>query len=146
MIQLEGFELIREVDRTDYSITYQANQVSENRLVFVKFFPREAAKPQVYRFGHEASSQAKLLPPYFQQILDIGSMEEGPYLIQENLDGITLEQLLAGPRIALTQAIAFDTAFGIGDPSCALVGVSPMQPHALEHLLITRKGAQDNRI
>jgi len=105
MTWLNEFELTREVCRTEYSVTYQGKRQSDNLLVFLKLYPREPLNHEIHRFYHEASSQAKLFPPYFQQIFGIGSTELGPYLIQENLEGVTLESLLAGPPIGPKKAI-----------------------------------------
>jgi hypothetical protein len=62
MMQLEGYEIIREVCRTYYSITYQAKKCDDNLLFFVKLYPKTPKNDQLYRWVHVASSQAMLHP------------------------------------------------------------------------------------
>jgi len=53
MTQFEGFEVLAEVRRTSYSVTYQAKQVNENRLVFLKLCPRVPSNSEIHRHVHE---------------------------------------------------------------------------------------------
>jgi serine/threonine-protein kinase len=121
MRQLEGFELIEEVSRTPFSIIYKARELDQNRWVFLKLYPTAPSpNPEMHRYVHEASTLAALFPPTFQQILGIPSNEEGQWQILEYFDGRRLDQVLAGPPIALDRAIelARKLALGVREAHC----------------------------
>jgi adenylate cyclase len=100
-----GYEVLDLVGRGGMGVVYKARQLSLNRLVALKFLPKEYAGDQVWleRFRREARAASALNHPHICTIYDTGACDR-PFISMELIDGRTLEQLI-GRRPAVAELL-----------------------------------------
>jgi serine/threonine-protein kinase len=103
--QIEGFELLDEISRSDLWILYKAREIERNLMVFLKLYPvRATQKIENRRFLREARVHALLNSPYIQLVFDARETSEGAFLVLEYIDGPALEARLDGPKLSWEEA------------------------------------------
>ena len=110
------FELLREIGRGGFGVVYEARDTKLDRTVALKII--RAAGPvdvREERLLREAEAAARLSHPNIVTLHDVGSSEEGPYLVLELLHGQTLARRLEQGALPLREAlrVAVEVAKGL---------------------------------
>ncbi len=98
---LGDYTLRRQIGRGGMGVVYEAWQGSMDRVVALKVLPPGvAADDKAYsRFMREARAAGKLNHPSVVAVHASGQDEQTPYYAMEFVDGETLAQILAKPRM-----------------------------------------------
>ncbi len=123
------FDLLRELGRGGFGVVYEAFDRKLKRVVALKAIrpgPHRLAEARREALEREAETAAHLLHPNIVTLFDVGTGEQGPFLVLEMLEGETLQHRLA--RGALPPAEALEVA----------VGVARALAHAHEHGVLHR--------
>jgi eukaryotic-like serine/threonine-protein kinase len=100
------FEVIDLVGRGGFGTVYKARDPELDRIVAVKV-PRSgnlAGPEELKRFLREARSVAQLRHPSITSVHEVGSSENGPYLVSDFVDGVTLSDWLSVHRPTFVQS------------------------------------------
>ncbi|HEY0603664.1 MAG TPA: serine/threonine protein kinase [Herpetosiphonaceae bacterium] len=105
------YRIARTIGSGGMGSVFAANDERLGRQVALKLLRPDLASDQRARerFLREAQIAAQLVHPNIVRTYDVGDAPEGPYLVQELLDGHTLDTLLPLPSrraLDITQAIA----------------------------------------
>jgi len=123
MIEIPGYQMLREIGRGGMSTVYLAVQQSLGREVAIKLMSPDLARDpqQVERFLREGSIVAKLEHRHIVAVHDIGTVDGRPYLAMEFVPGgrLPLEPGIGLPpsqalAIARDIALALDHAHAHG--------------------------------
>ncbi len=116
MIEIPGYQILRELGRGGMATVYLAVQQSLGREVAIKLMSADLARDpqQVERFLREGSIVAKLEHRHIVAVHDIGTVEGRPYLAMEYVPGgrLPLEPGVGLPP-SLALAIARDIALAL---------------------------------
>lgn len=115
---LDDYERVRDGSMAEVLTAYDKRK-KPPRQVVVKFPRSEGIDPKrresiVYRFENEILSQRQLKHQNIVKLLDYGkgphyrTKEKTPYLVQEFIDGVTVEQLLKQHKRPLREPIIFE--------------------------------------
>ncbi len=107
--QFPQLEILEIVGRGGMGAVYRARQRELDRLVALKILPRSLGDDPAFadRFTREARALAKLNHPGIVTIYDFGRTANGLFFIlMEFVDGVNLQQLLSGGRVAPREALA----------------------------------------
>lgn len=105
------YRIVRTIGSGGMGSVFAASDERLGRQVALKVLRPDLASDQRARerFLREAQIAAQLVHPNIVRTYDVGDAPEGPYLVQELLDGRTLDTLLPMPSkraLDVTQAIA----------------------------------------
>ena len=116
MIEIPGYQILRELGRGGMATVYLAVQQSLGREVAIKLMSADLARDpqQVERFLREGSIVAKLEHRHIVAVHDIGTVDGRPYLAMEYVPGgrLPLEPGIGLPP-SLALAIARDIALAL---------------------------------
>jgi eukaryotic-like serine/threonine-protein kinase len=103
---IPGYTILAELGRGGMGVVYKAWQVGLNRLVAVKMIlgGGHAGATAIARFQTEAEAAARLQHPHIVQIHEIGEHNGLPYFSLELIDGVGLDNRLAGRAQPATEA------------------------------------------
>jgi len=95
-IEIDGYQIIKEIGSGGMAVVYKALQVSLGREVALKVLPPNlvADEELVHRFQREAKAAAALKHPNIVTILDVGHYGNHYYIAMENINGCTLQSYL----------------------------------------------------
>ena len=90
----------RELGRGGMGVVYQAEQQSLQRSVAVKVFPAEVTSDSECsaRFQRESQIAARLHHTNIVPVFSVGKQHGIPYLVMQRIDGMSLAELIQGPR------------------------------------------------
>ena len=94
---VDGYRLLTVLGAGGMGVVYQAQQISLNRLVCLKFLdPRRTADREfIKRFEKEGRALATLNHPNIITIHDIAQWQGHFYIVMEFVDGMSLHQLIS---------------------------------------------------
>ncbi|GMV79893.1 MAG: hypothetical protein AMXMBFR7_10770 [Planctomycetota bacterium] len=94
--QIGNYEILEEIGRGAMGVVFKARQVSMDRIVALKFLPKQMAQDEkrVQRFIREAHAAGKLSHPHIVHVHDVGSLEGYHYISMEFVDGTTAHKKL----------------------------------------------------
>jgi tetratricopeptide (TPR) repeat protein/tRNA A-37 threonylcarbamoyl transferase component Bud32 len=139
--ELGDFRIVREVGRGGMGVVYEAQQISLNRRVALKVLPFAAALDarQLQRFKNEAQAAACLHHQNIVPVYGIGCERAVHFYAMQFIEGQTLAELIAGPRVqpaAATLAVAtLSTERSLDSPAFfrAVARLGMQAAEALEH-------------
>jgi serine/threonine-protein kinase len=96
--QVPGYEVEAFLERGGMGLVYKARHLRLDRLVALKFLPREFAQDpeRLELFRREARTASTLNHPHICTIYDLDEHEGQPFLVMELIEGRTLRDLAAG--------------------------------------------------
>jgi tetratricopeptide (TPR) repeat protein/tRNA A-37 threonylcarbamoyl transferase component Bud32 len=112
MDAVPGYELLAELGRGGMGVVYKARHLRLNRLVALKMILAgvHAGARELERLRAEAEAAARLQHPNITQIFAIEEHHGQPFLALELVDGVSLQQQLAGqPQPAARAAALVET-------------------------------------
>jgi len=114
--RLGRFELIRLLGRGGFGVVFEARDPLLGRPVAVKVI-RTGDRARLLEHGlqQEAEAAARLSHPNIVTVHDLGEAAQGPFLVQELLEGRTLATRLADGRLPAGEAlrVAIEVARGL---------------------------------
>ena len=99
-LKIPGFELLRQLGAGGMGTVYLARQESLNRHVAIKILDQVDDPSALRRFERETLLAASVKHPHIVFIVDSGTIDGVPYLVQELVDGRSLAELLADRRLS----------------------------------------------
>ena len=101
------YEIVARIGAGGMGEVYRARDTRLGREVAIKVLPTEfAADPErLRRFEREARATAALSHPNILAVHDMGTHEGAPYLVEELLQGESLQERLASGRLAQDEAL-----------------------------------------
>ncbi|MEM8669508.1 MAG: serine/threonine-protein kinase [Planctomycetota bacterium] len=96
--RLGDYRIIREIGHGGMGIVYEAEQQSLHRRVAVKVFPKQAIgdSKQLQRFQREAATAGGLHHTNIVPVFGVGEQDGLHYFVMQLLDGVGLDQIIAG--------------------------------------------------
>lgn len=104
----DRYRLTRVLGEGGMGAVYEANDIITNQKVAIKFLKPEVAKEEVnlIRFRREAKAMATLSHDNIVSVLNIGTYNELPYMVNELINGKTLdEELDTRTKFTFTEAL-----------------------------------------
>ncbi|WP_051945276.1 serine/threonine-protein kinase [Verrucomicrobium sp. BvORR106] len=114
------YELLEQLGQGGSGVVYKATDLQLQRPVAIKRLMRPAGASETHedagQLRQEALSLSALQHPNIVTIHDIGTDEDGPYVVMEYLEGQTLEQVVEGAPLPLEEftTLVQDTLGGLG--------------------------------
>lgn len=114
------YELLEQLGQGGSGVVYKAMDLQLQRPVAIKRLMRPAGASETHedagQLQQEALSLSALQHPNIVTIHDIGTDEDGPYVVMEFLEGQTLEQVVEGAPLPLEEftTLVQDTLGGLG--------------------------------
>ncbi|HYR29810.1 MAG TPA: protein kinase, partial [Thermoanaerobaculia bacterium] len=104
---------------------YRATDTRLGRAVAIKVLPDHRLNdPQLrLRFEREARALSSLSHPNLCPVFDVGEVDNGPYLVMELLEGVTLRERLDASPLAPRKALAFGSQIAAGLAAAHAKGV-----------------------
>ncbi len=102
-LTIPGFELLRKLGSGGMGTVYLARQESLNRHVAVKVLDRVDDPSALRRFERESLLAASVTHPNIVFIVDAGTVDGTPYLVQEFVDGCSLAEVLRERRLSAAE-------------------------------------------
>lgn len=102
-LTIPGFELLRQIGAGGMGTVYLARQRSLNRHVAIKVLDRVDDQSALRRFERESLLAASVTHPNIVFIVDAGTVDGTPYLVQEFVDGCSLADVLRERRLSATE-------------------------------------------
>jgi serine/threonine protein kinase len=100
---IPGFELLRQLGSGGMGTVYLARQKSLNRHVAIKILNRLDDLSARRRFERESLLAASVTHPNIVFIVDAGTVNGTPYLVQEFVDGCSVADLLRERRLSTSE-------------------------------------------
>jgi serine/threonine protein kinase len=114
------YELLEQLGQGGSGVVYKAMDLQLQRPVAIKRLMRSPGAGETHedagQLRQEALSLSALQHPNIVTIHDIGTDEDGPYVVMEYLEGQTLEQVVEGAPLPLEEfaTLVQDTLGGLG--------------------------------
>lgn len=114
------YELLEQLGQGGSGVVYKAMDLQLQRPVAIKRLMRSPGAGETHedagQLRQEALSLSALQHPNIVTIHDIGTDEDGPYVVMEFLEGQTLEQVVEGAPLPLEEftTLVQDTLGGLG--------------------------------
>ena len=102
-LTIPGFELLRKLGSGGMGTVYLARQESLNRHVAIKVLDRVDDPSALRRFERESLLAASVTHPNIVFIVDAGTVDGTPYLVQEFVDGCSLADVLHERRLSAAE-------------------------------------------
>jgi serine/threonine protein kinase len=95
-IEIDGFQLVREIGRGGAGVVFEAIETGLNRLVAIKILKLGSLESATAkkRFGDEAKLIAKLEHPCIVDVIQYGEADGRPYLVMPLLTGKSLHKFI----------------------------------------------------
>ncbi|WP_009965651.1 serine/threonine-protein kinase [Verrucomicrobium spinosum] len=114
------YELLEQLGQGGSGVVYKAMDLQLHRPVAIKRLMRSPGAGETHedagQLRQEALSLSALQHPNIVTIHDIGTDEDGPYVVMEYLEGQTMEQVVEGAPLPLEEfaTLVQDTLGGLG--------------------------------
>ena len=104
---ISHFKIIRRIGQGGMGIVYLAEDERLNRPVAIKLLPSDVLHDESYleRFKTEIRATSILSHPVICQVLDVGNLEDKPYMVMEYLEGASIRQLLRERSFIATEVL-----------------------------------------
>jgi serine/threonine protein kinase len=99
--KIDGYDLIRIIDRGGMGIVFEARQFKLGRTVAIKMISGDYLRPKLAaRFRAEAEAAARLQHPNFVQVFEVGQIQGRPFFSMEYVSGGSLADRLSRQPLA----------------------------------------------
>src|SRR5712692_5729334 len=107
--RLGPYEIVASLGAGGMGEVYRARDPRIGREVAIKVLPRSLATNSDFlrRFEQEARATGTLNHPNLLVIFDLGTTDEGPFIVSELLDGSSLRDVLTAGRLPLRKALDY---------------------------------------
>ncbi len=114
--QIGRYRLIQQIGRGGMGEVFKAEDTTLGRIVAIKALPAEvvATGERLSRFEREGRFAAALSHPNLVQIHDVGEMASTPYIVQEFVDGESLEDVIFRGPVNPKQAASWCRQAALG--------------------------------
>ncbi|QDT32388.1 serine/threonine protein kinase [Thalassoglobus polymorphus] len=102
------FKLIAEIGVGSFGAVWKAKHIKFDSTVALKIPRKNQLNPEegeTEKFLREARAAAQLQHPNIVRVLEVGRVNETVYIASDFIDGITVNDLVTGPRIDQRQAV-----------------------------------------
>ncbi len=141
-VRLGPYEIVSMLGAGGMGVVHRARDTRLDRDVAIKVLPTKFAADaeRLRRFEREARATAALSHPNILAVYDVGTHEGMPYLVEEMLEGESLQKRLARGRMPVREAVgvALQVAHGLGMAHGKHIVHRDLKPG---NLFITKEGA-----
>ena len=139
--RLGPYEIVALIGSGGMGEVYRARDTRLGREVAIKVLPASASADRhaVQRFQQEAEAASALNHPNIVTVYDVGSSDEGPFIVTEILDGETLREAIERRQLTAAQALTYAAQAASGLAAAHSKGIlhRDIKP---ENLFITSSG------
>jgi serine/threonine protein kinase len=134
---IPGYEILEDLGKSTWGASYQARQVSLDRMVRLTVLPPEDKAPHIHKLARRS---AALTHPHLISGIDMGVYPGGIYLVTEWVEGPSIGEIVRrGGSIAVERAleIALAAAQGLDHAAESGLGHGNITP---ESIIVARGG------
>jgi serine/threonine protein kinase len=138
--QVGHYKILEKLGEGGMGVVYKAQDLTLNRLVALKFLPHHLTsnEPERARFLQEAQAASALNHPNVCVIYGLGKEEEMQYIAMEFVEGMTLQQKIAGGPLAMKDALSYAVQIGEALQEAHSKGIVHRDVKA-ENIMVTAK-------
>lgn len=104
----EKFQIDQLIGQGSFGKVFLARDLGLDRKVAIKLLPMENIRPEsLAMFQREAVSLAELKHPNIVTVYSNGECPDGPYMVLEYVDGMSLEKLVSVEELSLSRVLHY---------------------------------------
>jgi len=134
------YKILEKLGEGGMGVVYKAQDLTLNRLAALKFLPQHLTSNEAERarFLQEAQAASALNHPNVCVIYGLGKEEDLQYIAMEFVEGMTLQQKIAGGPLAMKDALSYAVQIGEALQEAHSKGIVHRDVKA-ENIMVTTK-------